>query len=83
MGVGGRVGGRVLGLDIVGNDVKEWIGVCRMMESSGPSTIVDGEDGVLGFSSTDSNACWRNCNGDKSKLVASVGEGGLDGRGEG
>ena len=50
-----------------------------MMESNGPSTIVDGEDGVLGFSSTDSNACWRNCNGDKSKLVASAGEGGLVG----
>ena len=54
-----------------------------MMESSGPSTIVDGEDGVLGFSSTDSNACWRNCNGERSKLVASAGEGGLVGRGEG
>ena len=50
-----------------------------MMESSGPSTIVDGEDGVLGFSSTDSNACWRNCSGDKSNPVASTGEGGLVG----
>ena len=38
---------------------------------------------MLDFSSTDSNACWRNCNGDKSKLVASVGDGGLVGWGEG
>ena len=53
-----------------------------MMESNGPSTIVDGKDGVLGFSSTDSNACWRNCSGDKSKLVALAGEGGLVGWGE-
>ena len=54
-----------------------------MTESSGSSTIVDGEDGVSGFSSVDSKACWRNCKGDKSKLVTSVGEGGLVGRGEG
>ena len=52
------------------------------MESNGSSTIVDGEDGVLDFSSPDSNSCCKNCNGDKSKLVASVGEGGLVGCGE-
>ena len=52
------------------------------MESNGPSTIVDGEDSVWGLSSTDSNACWRSCNGDKSRLVASAGEGGLVGWGE-
>ena len=50
-----------------------------MTESNGPSTIVDGEDGVSGFSSVDSKACWRNCSGVRSKLVASVGEGGLVG----
>ena len=50
-----------------------------MIEFNGSSTMVDGDDGVLGLSSTDSNACWRNCNGDRSKLVASVGEGGLVG----
>ena len=77
IGVDGRVGVRGLGLDIIGDDVEAWIGVCLMMAFNGSSTTVDGEDGVLGFSSTDSNACWRNCNGDKSKLVASVGEGGL------
>ena len=53
------------------------------MESNGPSTIVDGEDGVLGLSSADSKACWRNCSGDRSKLVALIGEGGLVGWGEG
>ena len=53
-----------------------------MTESNGSSTIVDGEDGVSGFSSVDSKACWRNCSGDKSKLVASAGEGGLVGGGE-
>ena len=47
-----------------------------MIESNGSSTIVDGEDGVSGFPSIDSKACWRNCSGDRSKLVASVGEGG-------
>ena len=60
-----------------------WIGVRRIIESSGSSTIVDGEDGVSGFSSVDSKACWRNCSGDRSKFVTSVGEGGLVGRGEG
>ena len=54
-----------------------------MMESSGPSTIVDGEDGVFGLSSVDSKACWRNCSGDRSEVVTSVGEGGLVDCGEG
>ena len=53
------------------------------MESNGLSTIVDGEDGVLGFSSSDSKVCRRSCNGDRSKVVTSVGEGGLVGCGDG
>ena len=68
---------------MMGSGAIAWIGVCRIIESSGPSTIVDGEDGVLGLSSVDSKVCWRNCSGDRSKLVTSVGEGGLVGCGEG
>ena len=71
------------GLGAVGSDVATWIGVCRMMESNNPSTIVNGEDGVLGFSSTDPKVCWRDCNGDRPKVVILVGEGGLVGCGEG
>ena len=67
IGVDGRAGVWELILGAVGSDVVMWIGVCRMMESNGPSTIVDGKDGVLGFSSTDSKVCWRNCNGDRSR----------------
>ena len=79
IGVDGRVGVRGLRLDVTGSDAKAWIGVCLMTEFNGSSTMVDGEDGVLGLSSTDSKACWRNCSGDRSKLVASTGEGGLVG----
>ena len=57
IGVGGRVGIGGLELDVVGSNVATWTGVCRMIESNGPSTIVDDEDGVLGFSSTDSKVC--------------------------
>ena len=74
------VGG--LGIDVVGNIAVVWIGICRIMESKG-STIVDGEDGVLGFSFGDSKVCWRNSSGDRSKLVTSTGEGALVGWGEG
>ena len=52
------------------------------MESS-RSTIVDGEDGVLGVSSADLKVCWRNCSGDRLKTVSSIGEGGPVGCGEG
>ena len=71
-----------LRIDVVGSAVVVGIGVCRIMESKG-STIVEGEDGVLGISLDDSKVCWRNCSGDRSKLVTSVGEGGLVGGGEG
>ena len=49
IGVDGRTGVWKSELGAVGSDVVTWIGVCRIIESSGPSTIVDGEDGVLGF----------------------------------
>ena len=83
IGVDGCAGVWKSGLGVVGSDVTTWIGVCCMIESSGPSTIVDGEDGVSGFSSTDSKVCWRNCNGDRSKVITLIGEGGLVGRGDG
>ena len=73
IGVDGRVGAWKLELGTVGSDVATWIGVCRMIETNGPSTIVDGEDGVLGFPSSDSKVCWRNCNEDRSKVVTLVG----------
>ena len=79
IGVDGRAGIRESKLGVVGSEVVVWIGICRIIESNGPSTIVDGEDGVLGFSSIDSKACWRNCSGDRSKFVTPVGEGGLVG----
>ena len=59
---------------VVSNVAVVWTGVCRITRSKG-STIVDGDDGVLGFSFGDSKVCWRNSSGDRSKLVASVGKG--------
>ena len=82
IGVGRCVVVGKLGVGVVGSVVVVWIGICRIMESKG-STIVDGEDGVLGASFGDSKVCWRNCSGDKSKFVTSVGEGGLVGRSAG
>ena len=71
-----------LGAGVVDNVAVVWTGVCRIRRSSG-SIIVDGEDGVFGVLSEDLKVCWRNCSGDRSKLVTSVGEGGLVGIGEG
>ena len=45
-----------LGGGAVGSVVARLIGVCRMMESKG-STTVDGEDGVLGVSSVNLENC--------------------------
>ena len=45
-----------LGVGVVGSVVVMLIGVCRIIESKG-STIVDGEDGVLGVSSVGLENC--------------------------
>ena len=81
IGDNGHTGVRKPELGAIGNDVEVQIGVCRIMRSNG-STTMDGEDGVLGGSLVGLKSCWRNCKGDRSKVVTPVGEGGLVGWGE-
>ena len=65
-------------LGAVGNDAVVWIGVYRMRRSNG-STIVDGEDGVLGDSPAGVKLWWSNCSGDSLGVTDRIGEGGLVG----